>query len=595
LDPYLVDEARAEAALGLPPHPQPRSSRLASHPRPAPALVLAVVLAAVLAAAGLPRPEFRPTSVAVDGGATPGSRAATNRASAPPPAAHPTPASARGHPSAGTAAGPAGGSGANPVATPPQGAAVGGSPPSIPAWSVAPGDGNDTSAPSTGSGTSCAAASCLLVDGTAPGPAFHPNATGLNNGIIPADPADAAAVTALGEANYRGAPVIGLLGQYDWSTWDAGAAHAATTTLILSNLWQNQYGSPSPPTPWSNWTDYETWLGETVRTVLASGRRVTYWEVYNEPGWSGYYSPRDYASMTPADLLEQFLVAYRVIKQTDPSAAIIGPSIGEWSLTPVPPSAVNHEFDLGTFLRFAAAHDLALAAVDWHDNSASPTQIESDAAATEDLIRSLPQLGDPPQILEEYASQPVQPIPGWDVGFLAAAAYGGFMMADRSCWAQACIDGELDGLLAPDGISRSAEYWERLAYASMSGLLAPVSSSDPTVVALASSDPAEEKVTVLIGRDAGCAEAAWCQAQFPPGSRPAAPVRLDIRVHLPWTSPVSATVAIDPFVPGAVVDAPRAQPAGGVAVSPDGQGGQWVDLTIPTLADGDAAVVTVSS
>lgn len=442
----------------------------------------------------------------------------------------------------------------------------------------------------------CILAECLTLDAATPGAPFVPVATGLNDGVEPGNTADSQAMSALGVSNFRGAPAVGFLGLLNWSEWDAAAAYARTTTLILSDLWQEEYGTPYPPTPWSNWSAYQNWVTSTVREIVASGQRVTYWEVFNEPGWNGYYSPSDYAQETPADLLQQFLVTYQAIKSVDPAAQIVGPSTGLWSLTPTPPNAISHQFDLGTFLRFAAAHHLQLAAVAWHDNAATPSAIYADAEATEALIHQLPALGDPPMILQEYASQATQPIPGWDVGYLAAVSDAGFESADRSCWNSACYDGELDGLLAPDDVTKTASYWERLAYAAMSGRMLAVTTTDPTLVALGTVAADADRVSALIGRDAGCASAAWCQAQFSPGAKPAPPASVEVRVLLPWRAPHPVvTLAADPFVTGVVPDPPAAHVVDEVNVQASRAGGEWLTFTIPAYADGTAYSLTVSA
>ncbi|HET6874901.1 MAG TPA: hypothetical protein VFH70_08995, partial [Acidimicrobiales bacterium] len=440
----------------------------------------------------------------------------------------------------------------------------------------------------------CGPADCVTLDATSfIGPA-NPVASGLNDGVRAGDGADITAMKALSTRNFRGAPSYGLLGTLNWKQWDTAAQSGSAMTLILSNMWEEQYG-PYPPTPWSNWTRYTSWVQSTVRTIVRSGQKVTYWDVYNEPGFPGYYSPEAFQSVTPARLLQQFLVTYQAIKAVDPGAQIIGPSTGEWSLTPLPAGDPIHEADLGTFLRFCAAHRLKLAAVAWHDNSKSPATIYSDAQATKALIATLPALGHPPMILDEYASQGTQPIPGWDVGFLAAVTDAGFISASRSCWGGACTDGELDGLLAPDGVTKSSEYWERLDYARMTGNMVSVSTTDPSVQALGSfTSSGGGQFSALIGRSAGCGSPAWCRAEFAPGTQPAAAAPVQVRILLPFASPVPTIKISDiPFAPGVWAPvAPRVQQLTDYSITTVGAGTEWVDFTIPAFADGEAFSIT---
>jgi hypothetical protein len=440
----------------------------------------------------------------------------------------------------------------------------------------------------------CGPADCVTLDATSSiGPAV-PVASGLNDGVQAGDQADLSAMRALDTRNFRGAPSYGLLGTLNWRQWDTAAASGSAMTLILSNMWQEEYG-PYPPTPWSNWTRYTNWVQNTVRTIVGSGRKVTYWDVYNEPGFPGYYSPESFQTVTPANLLQQFLVTYKAIEAADPGAPIIGPSTGEWSLTPLPAGASNHEVDLGTFLRFCASHRLKLAAVAWHDNGQSPATIYSDAQATKALIAQLPALGHPPMILEEYASQGTQPIPGWDVGFLAAITDAGFVSASRSCWGSACNDGELDGLLAPDGVTRSSEYWERLDYARMTGRMVSVSTTDPSVQALGSyTSSGGGQLSALIGRSAGCGSPAWCRAEFGAGTQPAPATPVQVRILLPFASPAPTIRISDiPFTPGAWAPvAPKVQDLTDYTTTTVGAGVEWVNFTIPAFADGEAYSIT---
>jgi hypothetical protein len=442
----------------------------------------------------------------------------------------------------------------------------------------------------------CGPADCVTLDATSSiGPAA-PVASGLNDGVQAGDRADLTAMKALSTSNFRGAPGYGLLGTLNWKQWDTAAQSGSAMTLILSNMWVEEYG-PYPPTPWSNWTRYTNWVQSTVRTIVKSGRKVTYWDVYNEPGFPGYYSPEAFRTVTPANLLQQFLVTYRAIKAVDPGAQIIGPSTGEWSLTPLPAGDPIHEPDLGTFLRFCASHQLKLAAVAWHDNSKSPAAIYADAQATKALIGALPALGHPPMILDEYASQGTQPIPGWDVGFLAAVTEAGFISASRSCWSNACTDGELDGLLAPDGVTKSTEYWERLDYAQMTGNMVSVSTTDPAIQALGSYTPSGGgQFSALIGRGAGCGSPAWCRAEFGPNTRPAPAAPVQVRILLPFAAPVPTIRISDiPFAPGVWAPAaPKVQDLTGFTTTVVGAGQEWVDFTIPAFADGEAYSITAT-
>ena len=441
----------------------------------------------------------------------------------------------------------------------------------------------------TASAPACPSGGCITLDATSSvGPVDHAGA-GFN--LLPSSDTNTGQLQDLGATMYRSVPAGGAAGLYDWASWSSAASAGSRTTLILSDLWAQtgKNGGP-PPTPWSNWSNYTSWVRTTVQQILASGERVDYWDVYNEPGWTGYYSPADFASETPDDLLQQFLVTYQIIKSVDPAAAIIGPSIGEWSLTPLAPNNLTHEPDLGTFLRFASAHGLQLAAVAWHDNGKPPATIYSDAEATWNLIHSLPGLGNPQMFLDEYGSRATQPIPGWDVGYLATIARAGITSAERSCW-DACTLATLDGLLNPGGAPTS-DYYVRTTYAHMTGQTVASTSSTDTLAALGSINPARNQVTALIGRLQGCAVASWCNTVWnvPNTSRnPAPPADVTVHLLLPWSSGRPAIqLSRETFQPGAAVAGPTPATPTAVTVTAAGAGRSEITFTIPAFPDGAA-------
>jgi hypothetical protein len=438
------------------------------------------------------------------------------------------------------------------------------------------------------------AAACVTLDATTPlGPENHAGA-GFN--ALPSGYTNSSLLSSLGTQMYKGIPSVQSNGLFDWSEWDAAVAAGSRTTLILSDLWAVHYAGQERPTPWSNWNTYNNWVKTTVGQIVASGRRVDFWDIYNEPGWTNEYSSSDYQSMTPDDLLQQFLNAYQDIRSVDPAAAIVGPSIGDMVFSPVPANdPVTHEPDMTTFLNFAAAHNLQLAAVAWHQNGFTPQQIAAAAATTWSMIHARPQLGHPIMFLDEYGAPWDQPIPGWDVGFLAAIEASGISYSVRSCW-DGCHLATLNGLLINGGQATTAEYFNRVTYARMSGSRLNATSSDPAIVALGSISSSSQQVVAMIGRMAGCAAPSWCQRYGnrlgPAGIQPA---MVGVKVVLPWsTAGTKVSLTLDPFVPGASVGAPQTVSPQNISLSPDGAGRELLTFDIPSFADGSAYNVVVT-
>ncbi|HWE66478.1 MAG TPA: hypothetical protein VG298_07525 [Acidimicrobiales bacterium] len=453
--------------------------------------------------------------------------------------------------------------------------------------------------------TACTVGACVSLNATAPIGAANHAASGLLVSLFPLgnDQVDTAA---LKTTMWRGSPGYNADGTLNWSSWNVATADAVPTTMVLSNLWSGAHGG-NPPTPWSNWTAYTTWVKSTVTAVVASKEAVNYWEVYNEPGGAGYYSAANYATVTPALLLQQFLVTYQAIKAVAPTAAIIGPSLEHWADYPNEYAAkggTSQEFDMVTFLNFAVTNNLQLAAISWHEiddtggpnpseNTLAPSTLEDHVAEARSLIAARPSLGNPQIFINEYALPEVQLIPGWDVGYLAALTTAGVNSASRACWSNNCMSPTLDGLLGSDGVTPQNSYWDRMIYASMSGNMVTTTSTSDFVSALGSYDSTTGAVTGLIGRGVGCNQESWCTTTWP-SSTLAAPTAVTVTVTVPWSSGTAKISLTD--VPGQTIgNTPAPAPVLSTApIAPTGSGTGTITVTIPAFADGDAYGLSIT-
>jgi hypothetical protein len=454
--------------------------------------------------------------------------------------------------------------------------------------------------------TACPVSACVTLNATAPIGSANRAASGIlssvfNVGNVIAD------MAALGTTMFRSSPTYNPDGSLNWTNWNVATRSGARTTLVLSDLWSAAHGG-NPPTPWSDWSGYSAWVTSTVSTIVASGEPVNYWEVYNEPGGAGYYSAGNYATETPALLLQQFLVTYQAIKAADDAAAIIGPSLAEWSDIPNQDGTAaspDPSFDMVSFLEYAAANHLQLAAVSWHeiaaslgpnpsDNSVLPATIEGHVAEARRLIASLPALGNPQIFINEYGLPEVQVIPGWDVAYLSALTTAQVDSAGRACWpGTACANPTLDGLLANDGVSTTPDYWVRTIYASLSGNTVATTSTNDFVTALGSFDPTSNAISGLVGRGEGCTQDAFC-AQALPTDTPQAPISTLVTVTVPWTAGTVSVTLID--IPGQSL-APIFEPHPTVidtTISPASATSGTITVSIPAFADGDAYGIKVT-
>jgi hypothetical protein len=322
---------------------------------------------------------------------------------------------------------------------------------------------------------------------------------------------------------------------------------------------------------------------------------VTYWEPYNEP------SGATYSGTTTADLLLQFDKAYTAIKAVDPSAQVIGPSLAQYG------DAESQEADdvpdMITFLNYANANAIQLAAVSWHDIADyQPAGPPENTLAIDNLIDQVQEVratiasfkpnnvGSPLIFINEYGMPELQEIPGWDVQYLAALTDAGVSLAGRSCWDEVCANPQLDQLLGTNGTSTYAEYWERMIYGQMTGVMMSSASSSDSVQALGSYNSSSETVTGLVGRGVGCTIDPTCMEDWPVASEGSA-TSVDVTVTVPWSSG-TVSVALTDISPEANTNDTISQPSpttSSVKVVPiTGTSDGTVTIAIPSFADGSA-------
>lgn len=432
---------------------------------------------------------------------------------------------------------------------------------------------------------------CLAVDATSPGaPESHP-ASGFLHAVGPKTSANAIAGVA---------PLHWRVSQAWNSQAEEGRATSAGADLteILSDDWFATHNVGGyAQYPWADWTGYQQWVTSEVQTIEAQGRAqgfsIGYWEVQNEPGAGYYYSASAIppASVTVANLEQQFLVAYHAIRAADLTAKVVAPSLMAWAATP---RGANGGLDMRTFLDFCVFNGIAPDAIAFHDNQSAPlfdefapnyepsqpANVEGEVAQLRAMLVARPSLGSPDILINEYGSPDFSQVPGWDVGYISALEAAGVTEANRSCW-NTCTDGSLDGLLTGDGVTTLPGYWVYDFYAGMQGQQLPVTSSFTDVTGLATVN-GSGTVQVLVGRHQGCnpATSPTCPAA------PPAPASISVRV--PFAGNASVASALIP-AGSAALAAPVTQPAQTISVA-----GGVVTITTPALSDGDAIEISVT-
>jgi hypothetical protein len=392
------------------------------------------------------------------------------------------------------------------------------------------------------------AGECLVVNGTPAAGAHSPLPTGLLHGTVPAGN-KYARMLRLG--TWRISADIPI--EYAEAT-----AYVAPDNLIevLSDGWYDATaqcvgGRCFAADPWSNWNAYTTFIETTVKRAEAAGQNP-YWEIQNEP--EDYpYSPVQ--SPNRALVEQQYLYAYREIKAVDSTARVIGPSIN-WKYED---TAAGWWIDMKSFISFAAANGMKLAAIAWHDNSAqtdsnpptyleSPESIRDHAAEVRELITENPGIGHPALFVDENSSAAGQFAPGWEAGYLAEENRAGIASADRTCWGYpgeppgaGCFQPNLDQLLARNG-QPLPSFWALADYTSMSGQQLWSESSDTNLSSFAARN-SDGQIQILLGRHQTCsgwtAGRSACGVLQPP---PAVPTSVFVLVPSEATS---AEVAVE--------------------------------------------------
>jgi hypothetical protein len=460
-------------------------------------------------------------------------------------------------------------------------------------------------------GTGCtASAYCITADATSTSsPVSHAGA-GLLEATTAVKPSQ---TSSLGLTSWR-VVILPTSTGLDYSEYDAArAAGASSVTVIISDAWfwasNSGCGVPSlvcgATPPWQEPAVYSQWVTAYVKQIESTGRHADYWDIQNEPdaavGAGGYYSTSGASTVTPANDMLQFDIAYNAIRTADPAAGLEGPSLSEFRTLSDP-----SRLDMGTFLSYSAAHNLQWNAVSWHENGGylnsdawnwlPSVKIPADVAAVRSLLAQYPTLGSPALVVNEFGQRAVPGVPGWYAGELDALESSGVSSADRTCRYTltaptspgGCTNNptNLDELLTSTG-GTSGDYQVLEAYAQLAGSRIATATSDDSFSALGAID-GSGTVRMLVGRHYSCTAAVNPDCQQPVSATPP-PTSVPLTVRVPWTGMAQVTLARIPDTPGKVVSAPQVVQTSSVTVS-----GGSVVLTLPSVADGEAWTVTIT-
>jgi len=245
------------------------------------------------------------------------------------------------------------------------------------------------------------------------------------------------------------------------------------------------YGYDPMPEPWKDWAKYERHFSSLVMQSLQHNAPVDYWNIWNEPQFGKYENP--------ALVAEGFKRGYQAIKSADPTAKVIGPSTIGFS-----------DKIMASFLDYADKNSLKFDAYNWHEFG-RPEALPEHVKTMRALLAKHPSLGQPPFIIDEFATPEQHLQPGFAVAWFYYLEEADIKLSARACWDvedsqkwSDCWNG-LDGLFLKDNLTPQPLYWVFKTYSELNGSRIVTSSSDAKdTVALASKS--DSTFSTIIGR-----------------------------------------------------------------------------------------------
>ena len=270
-------------------------------------------------------------------------------------------------------------------------------------------------------------------------------------------------------------------------------AIGATSVCRISGGWGNEGLIPgSSPTNDGTIRYMPNWLA-TVTTLLnniqAAGY-VVHYDIWNEPDLGSFWAG------TQAQFFEMWRQTHLKIRELQPGASIIGPSLAYYDAT-----------WMGQFLDYVKANNVVPDVLNWHEWTY--TSIPGNHANAVALLaaRSIPltRFG-----VAEYVSENEQFLPDRLVGFLQRLESVGVEFAGHACWpdpgmggASNCVSAVMNGIVTNESPKRPrSTWWVYKGYADISGRLVGVTQLNGTST-IAGKDSALGTANVLIGNHGG--------------------------------------------------------------------------------------------
>lgn len=271
----------------------------------------------------------------------------------------------------------------------------------------------------------------------------------------------------------------------------------AKVQIVISDAW-----ALSPHTNWpgdnGDWTDLSRIITDLVNYAKTNNLSVE-WDIWNEPDFGGAGA---FWERSQEQLFDTWMFAYRKIRELDPDAFIVGPSVSNF----------NRQY-LEDFLLFAKKNSVLPDCLAWHEMSFVQESfklipehvryIRGFMSANGIDIRNI--------AINEYLGPHLQTNPGVHAQTFAALEKAGVYAACHSGWADKnstvnCMLQNLDGMLTYPELEPRPAWWVHKGYADITGRLVSVEPS-LSVDGVAGKDSKTKVLRAVLGRNAGVIKA----------------------------------------------------------------------------------------
>jgi hypothetical protein len=246
--------------------------------------------------------------------------------------------------------------------------------------------------------------------------------------------------------------------------------------------------------------DWDAWDARVLQLAQTNQGRNLMWDVWNEPNGTKFWAG------TQEQFFETYLHAYNVLRQQlGPDVMIGGPS-----LQPDTTFAVTKAY-IGALLDFCKANGCQVNFVSWHALKDTNARIPETAQDLADIRTSYVEnpayasLNIREIHINEVIGQTAKHDPGAILAYYYYLEQGGADLAAKACWYDLeqnyeCYNDTLDGLLTASTFQPRAGWWAAKAYADGVRTRVASDTSNPLVVALASSGAGvPQAAQVLVG------------------------------------------------------------------------------------------------